>query len=112
MRTPLTGRNTYQLPSDQVLDTRLSKTVAFRDKYQLELLAEAFNFLNTSNVTSVNTVGYTLTAGTAAVPNTAGLTYNSAFGTTTAANKNNVYFAARASVSHSIAFLKSNLLDK
>jgi hypothetical protein len=65
--------------------------VTFADKYQLELLAEAFNFLNHVNVTSVNTVGYTLTAGTAATAGTAGLTYNSAFGTPTAANNNNVY---------------------
>jgi hypothetical protein len=91
LRLPMIGRNTFRFPSDQVLDTRLSKTLTFADKYQLELLAEAFNFLNHVNVTSVNTVGYTLTAGTAATPNTAGLTYNSAFGSTTAANNNNVY---------------------
>jgi len=91
LRIPLTGRNTFRFPSDQVLDTRLSKTVTFADRYDLELMAEAFNFLNHVNVTSVNTVGYTLTAGTAATPNTAGLTYNSAFGATTAANNNNVY---------------------
>lgn len=36
-------------------------------------------------------VGYTLTAGTAATAGMAGLTYNSAFGTTTAASNNNVY---------------------
>ncbi|SFS09073.1 TonB-dependent Receptor Plug Domain [Granulicella pectinivorans] len=91
LRTLITGRNQYHFRNDQVLDTRLSKSITFADKYQLELLAEAFNFLNHVNVTGVNTVGYTLTAGTAATPNTAGMTYNSAFGTTTAANNNNVY---------------------
>ncbi|NYF80765.1 TonB-dependent receptor [Granulicella arctica] len=91
LRIPIIGRNTFRFPSDQVLDTRLSKTVTIAEKYDLELLAEAFNFLNHVNVTSVNTVGYTLTAGTAATPNTAGLTYNAAFGSTTAANNNNVY---------------------
>jgi outer membrane receptor protein involved in Fe transport len=91
LRTLFTGRNQYHFKDDEVLDTRLSKSVTFADKYQLELLAEAFNFLNHVNVTSVNTVGYTLTAGTAATAGTAGLTYNSAFGTPTAANNNNVY---------------------
>lgn len=91
LRTLATGRNQFHFRNDQVLDTRFSKTVTIMDRYKLELLAEAFNFLNHVNVTSVNTVGYTLTAGTAAAPGTAGLTYNSAFGSTTAANNNNVY---------------------
>ncbi len=91
LRTYITGRNQYHLRDDEVLDTRLSKSLMFADKYQLELIAEAFNFFNHVNVTSVNTVGYTLTAGTAATAGTAGLTYNPAFGTTTAANNNNVY---------------------
>ncbi len=91
LRTQITGRNTYQFPSAQVLDARLSKKFTIAEKYQLEFLGEAFNFLNHVNVTAVNTVGYTLTSGTAATPNVAGLTYNSAFGTTTAANNNAIY---------------------
>jgi len=91
LRTLLTGRDQYHFRDDEVLDTRVSKSVTIADKYELELVAEAFNFLNHVNVTSVNTVGYTLTAGTAATAGTAGLTYNSAFGTATAANNNNVY---------------------
>jgi len=91
LRTFITGRNQFHFADDQVLDTRISKSITFAEKYQLELVAEAFNFMNHVNVTSVNTVGYTLTAGTVATAGTAGLTYNSAFGTTTAANNNNVY---------------------
>jgi len=104
LRTVLTGRDTYRFPSDQVLDTRLSKSITIADKYRLELLAEAFNFLNHVNVTSVNTVGYTLTAGTAASPNTAGLTYNSAFGTTTAANNNTIYVPRQIQISARLHF--------
>jgi hypothetical protein len=73
------------------MDTRLSKSVMFANMNRLELLAEAFNFFNHVNVTSVNTVGYTLTAGIAATAGTVGLVYNSAFATATAANNNNVY---------------------
>ena len=82
-----TGRNTYRYPRTQVIDLRLSKTVKLRERYQLQLLGEAFNLANHVNVTGINNTGY-LVGSTNGVPT---LTYNSPFGTVTNANSNFAY---------------------
>jgi hypothetical protein len=50
------GRNTFEGDELQTVDVRLSRSFRFREKKKLELLAEAFNLLNTLNVRFFNTV--------------------------------------------------------
>jgi hypothetical protein len=50
------GRNTFEGDNVRTLDVRVSRSFGFREKRKLELLAEAFNVLNTLNVRFFNTV--------------------------------------------------------
>lgn len=98
-RVPGIARNAFSQPKTNVLDLRISKRFAITERAKLELLGESFNLINHQNVTSVNTLGYTL--GSNAGGNT--LTFNtsptnpqaSLFGATTATNSSNFQFAPR-----------------
>ena len=92
------GRNTFRFPSTYVQDLRLSKTVKFQERYSVELLADAFNLANHTNVTGVSTNGYSV--GTSATSTTSCgsaatspcLVFNStSFGVPNAANSNFTY---------------------
>jgi hypothetical protein len=48
-------RNTFKGDSLQTVDVRLERTFAIREKLRLQLMAEAFNLLNTVNVRYSNT---------------------------------------------------------
>jgi hypothetical protein len=89
------GRNTFRFPSTYVQDLRLSKTVKIQEKYSVELLADAFNLANHTNVTGVTTTGYTVGTNAAACGTTAAspcLNFNSAgFGVPNSANSNFSY---------------------
>jgi hypothetical protein len=67
-RIDATGRNTFRFPSTYVQDLRLSKNFTVREKYTLELIADAFNLANHTNVTGVNTLGYSVATGSVATP--------------------------------------------
>jgi hypothetical protein len=54
------GRNTYKQPTTADLDARLQKDVALGERFNLELLGEAFNLLNHMNVTGVNSTAYSI----------------------------------------------------
>ena len=84
---PNLQRNTFRFPGTQVIDMRVSKHFAFKDRYSVELLGEAFNLFNHNNVTGINTLGYR-TGGTAAAPV---LNFNSTFNQVTNANSNFAY---------------------
>jgi hypothetical protein len=84
---PQLGRNTRQYPRTTVVDLRAQKTFTFREKYNLELIGEAFNLANHQNVTSVSTTGYTFS--TISGVNT--LAYNPTAGTPQNANSNFAY---------------------
>jgi hypothetical protein len=86
-RIPSLGRNTYKLPNTEDVDLKLAKKFTFNERYSLELSGQAFNLMNHFNVTSVNSLAYTL-GGTPAAPT---LTYNSTFGSVTNANSNFAY---------------------
>lgn len=59
------------------LDTRLSRTFSFGEKYKLMLAAESFNILNHRNFTAYNVTAYSISGTTA--------TYQASFGTPSAA---------------------------
>jgi hypothetical protein len=80
-RAPGWGRNSFRLPAQVSLDPRISKTFGF-GPVRLELIAEAFNLLNNSNVSGVRTVYYSYNA----VGGKPTLVTQAAFGTPTASS--------------------------
>lgn len=80
-------RNTYSYPRTFILDTRLAKQIPIGERMNLELIAEAFNFLNHVNYTGVSTTLYSV-GGTPTAPT---LTYSSSFGAYNNANSNFIY---------------------
>jgi hypothetical protein len=107
-RVPGIERNGFAQPKTNVLDLRISKRFAITERAKLELYGETFNLINHQNVTSVNTLGYTLgntsvtNGGTTTVTGNT-LSFNTAvanptvsqFGATTATNSSNFQFAPR-----------------
>jgi hypothetical protein len=87
------GRNTFRFPSTYVQDLRLSKTIKYQERYSVELLADAFNLANHTNVTGVSTNGYSVaTTGTGCSTAAPCLNFNaSTFGTANSANSNFSY---------------------
>jgi outer membrane receptor protein involved in Fe transport len=77
-RYPGLPRNFFKQPSIQFLDLRLSRRFSIGEKAKIEVLAEAFNFFNRTQVTTVNTTLYNLSGST--------LTFNPTFGQTTGAD--------------------------
>jgi len=67
-RIDAVGRNTFRFPSTYVQDLRLSKTIKVQERYSVELMADAFNLANHTNVTGVTTLGYSVATGTVATP--------------------------------------------
>ncbi len=88
-RFALAPRNFFKQPPIKYLDLRLSRRFAIGEKAKVEVLAEAFNFFNRTQVTTVSTTLYSIcSTGTAAVPCST-LNFNSGasgFGTTTGAD--------------------------
>lgn len=94
------GRNTLKQPSTVVLDARLEKDFRINDRFNVEMIGEAFNLLNYVNITGVNSTAYTITAPSGAGSNTlvynpyvnkGGVSANSGFGAPTNADSNFVY---------------------
>lgn len=71
------SRNSVTQASIYDVDTRLSRTFGFREKYKLMLAAESFNIMNHRNFTAYNVTAYTISGTTA--------TYQASFGTPSAA---------------------------
>lgn len=76
---PLAGRNSFRLPSLWNLDARLSKRFRLTESMNLELLAEAFNVTNRTQIFAENNTLYS--RGSGASSNV--LTYNPSFGQVT-----------------------------
>jgi hypothetical protein len=72
-RFPLLPRNDFTAPGVKNFDLRLSRRFYIKEGVSVEFLGEAFNILNRTQFTGVNTTAYNL-AGTT-------LTYQAAFGT-------------------------------
>ncbi|HEX4065213.1 MAG TPA: TonB-dependent receptor [Acidobacteriaceae bacterium] len=58
------GRNTYHMPATADVDLRLQKDIPITERYNLELLGEAFNLFNHVNVTGVSSTAYTISGST------------------------------------------------
>lgn len=87
-RLGLVSRNFFKQPSIQYLDIRVSRRFSIGEKAKIEVLGEAFNFFNRTQVTSVNTTAYNFQSNAA---NCSGLgapclTFNTPFGQTTGAD--------------------------
>jgi hypothetical protein len=91
-RVPGLERDTFYLPATISLDPRVSRTVRLAERAQLQLMWEAFNALNRTNITAVNTTEFArdlspVVCGIAGVPclvpQNAGDVGRSAFGTPT-----------------------------
>jgi hypothetical protein len=55
-RVGIEPRNTFEGDNFRSVDFRISRTIGFREKRSLELIAEAFNLFNTTNIRFFNTV--------------------------------------------------------
>lgn len=64
-RVPGTARNGFTTPNIYIFDTRATKSFKFGEKYNLSLIAEAFNLFNRSNIASVNTGRYGIASSSA-----------------------------------------------
>jgi hypothetical protein len=63
-RAPGYGRNTERLPRYATLDTRVSKYIPLGfERLRLQLIGEAFNLTNRTNITGVQTGLYTFNSG-------------------------------------------------
>jgi hypothetical protein len=78
---PAVGRNTFRYPAVTSLDVRAAKRTAINDRVSIEMLVEAFNVLNHQNVTSIQTLGYSID-NESTQTNAARLTYLSGSGET------------------------------
>ncbi|MGI8734802.1 MAG: TonB-dependent receptor [Pyrinomonadaceae bacterium] len=66
-RVPGTARNQFTTPSIYIFDTRVTKSFKFGERYKLNLVAEAFNLFNRSNLATVNTGRYGIASSSAVV---------------------------------------------
>ena len=83
-RFPLFSRNAFRLPKIVNVDLRISRRFRIMNKANLEILGEAFNLLNRTQVTELNTRMY-VAGGTAAAST---LTFDPSFQTVRAAGNN------------------------
>ena len=83
-RFPLFSRNAFRMPTIVNVDLRISRRFRITNKANLEILGEAFNLLNRTQVTELNTRMY-VAGGTAAAST---LTFDPAFQTVRAAGNN------------------------
>ncbi len=61
-RIPQFGRNTFPGPHLRNVDFRIARDFSIRERVKLQLLGEAFNLFNHTNVNAVNTTAYNYTA--------------------------------------------------
>jgi hypothetical protein len=52
------ARNAFTLPNITTMDFRLGRGISFREKYHLNFVVDAFNLLNRTIVSGVNTTAF------------------------------------------------------
>ena len=103
------GRNRYHLPAVLEADARLSKSMHIGERYDLELLGEAFNVVNHQNATTANTTGYVIT-GASTAGGQGVLTYNTnasgqlLFGAVINSNSSLIYWPRQVQLSMRLHF--------
>ncbi len=60
-RVPFLGRNTFTNPGLATVDFRVARDISFTERYRLTFLWEAFNLLNRTNFTNVNSTAVNFT---------------------------------------------------
>jgi hypothetical protein len=93
--TPQLGQNNFFQPRDVVDDVRVEKDFELRNRYHVELLAQAFNVANHQNVTEMYTEAYNMTTATVAGVPTTTATYQGNFGTREQTNNSGFSYAPR-----------------
>jgi len=63
-RVPGAGRNSLRKPGQTSVDPRLTKDIPLRGSMHLQLIAEAFNLTNKSNVSNLRNTAYTYNLST------------------------------------------------
>jgi len=103
---PQFGRDTLAYPWAVVLDLRAQKEFTFAEKYNLQLIAEAFNLPNHQNVTGLTTQAYnsTVTQGATASTTSAALVFQPTYQAVTSANSNYAYEARQIQLSARLVF--------
>jgi Carboxypeptidase regulatory-like domain/TonB dependent receptor len=61
-RTPGIGRDTFYLPRTVSLDPRITKNIQFTERLRLQLIGEAFNIFNHTNINGVSRTQYAITS--------------------------------------------------
>jgi len=90
------GRNTFRYPGTQVIDISLAKSFAIKERYNLQIIGQAFNLMNHLNVTGIQNTGYIISGNT--------LTYNSPFGNINNANSNFAYSTRQVQIGAKFSF--------
>jgi Carboxypeptidase regulatory-like domain/TonB-dependent Receptor Plug Domain len=91
---PQIGINTEKTPRKIVDDVRVQKSIPFKERYNLQLMANFFNIANHQNIDGINEVAYKLT--TSSQSSTAGIaTYQSTFGQATSSNNSGFLYTPR-----------------
>jgi hypothetical protein len=103
---PQFGRDSLQQPWTIVVDARAEKDFAFRERYNLQLIGEAFNLANHQNITGLTTLAYSnvVTQGATAATTTSALTYQPSYGTVTSANSNYAYGTRQIQIAARLVF--------
>jgi hypothetical protein len=79
-RAPFLERNAFRLPMTAVVDLRVSRRFNLGETRSLEILAEAFNLFNRTNVTNVGTTAYNIVGNTLVFQGVGGTLANPTFG--------------------------------
>jgi hypothetical protein len=85
-RFALLDRNTFKTPKIWYLDMRLSRRFAIKEGMRFEVLAEAFNLFNRTQVTGINSTLYSFSTSGCPAGQAQCVTFNSPFGQTTGAD--------------------------
>ena len=102
-RPPQVGRNVYIGPGLVDVDFRINRDFAITEKYHFQILGEAFNIFNHTNITAVNNFAFNYAACSAA-PNGC-LTPNPAFlAPSSSTSANGLYGARQLQISAKFVF--------
>jgi hypothetical protein len=105
-RVPWVARNAYAGPGFHNVDFRIGRTFPIRERMKLQLLGEAFNLFNHTNIASLNTTDYNYTAAGSGVcaGHTNGCLVPSPLWMTTSATSNLLWGARQLQISGRITF--------